>query len=1208
MNIQFNVINGTPNDELLVGTPGNDQVFGDAGNDLISTFDGNDLIDGGTGDDLVLSAEGEDTVSGGDGNDFILGSTENDSLSAGDGLDFIIAGAGDDNIDGGDDDDAIFGNSGSDYVEGGDGDDLIIGNDGDDTLSGGEGNDNISGLAGANIIFAGPGNDRVSGGPLDNQIFGETGDDQLVGATGNDLIEGGEGSDRIVGGNPFFLVPVLIGPESDTLTGGSGPDTFVLGDINNIFYDNQSGDSLSDAALITDFDTNEDVIQLQNLTEGNYTLVEGINSEGETFSDLFIERADAVPELIARLQGLTDLSLNENYFVFVDPGLENGRLNGTSGDDLLTSTRGDDRVSGRDGNDYISSNEGNDTVSGGDGDDIIIAEPADDFVRGGNGDDDIFGIVGRNTLDGGRGNDLLFGGAGDELIRGGAGIDDILGGDGNDTIKAGFDNDRVLGENGDDDIKGNQGNDDINGGDGKDTITGGRDNDRILGDLGDDVIFGNSGDDILDGGSGNDTVKGGAGDDFVFGGLGDDNLKGKSGNDQIIGASGNDLLAGGSGDDRLIGVDNFVPLFGFGRDEIDTLTGGRGRDIFVLGDEANVYYDQSQLGGEGYALITDFNPNRDLIQLKNVEGSHYVLSEGVSTTDIFLEKPDASLELIARLQDVTNLNLSEDYFMFVETNSANAHPEHSHFGKDEVEHEHNSITNSFPTDNEVLIVPPDASNRQTYSVFTGFSTFLAVTEDTGGTYSLFNLSISPQTGPPPHRHGDQDEAFYVLEGEVELTLGNETFIATPGTFAFVPRGRRHAFANPTSEAASLLAITTPSGFEGFFQEEGGLVTDPDNPPPPRTDFREIAPIAARFDTILAIEPESEVPPGAGDVFSVAPDLPGRDYFSLFDSTYSYLATEEETGGQFELFHMFLPSQGAFKQFQKDTQQANSFYIREGEVTFWIGGETTTANAGTFIYIPAGTPYAYQNLADTHAETLLLNTPKDISEPATGNEGNDIIFGDNGFDVLSGGDGKDLIFGGNGKDRIIGGNDDDQIFGQKGGDLLDGDFGNDFIDGGDGKDFIFGNFGDDNILGGDKGDLLIGASGNDILDGGDGKDELIGIDPFSPFSEFGRDEIDILTGGDGRDTFVLGDSDHVYYEGGGSELTDAAIITDFNANKDVIQLKDLTVGNYVLVEQTSSASGVSTNLFLEQPDQSLELIANLQGVTELNLNQDYFEFV
>lgn len=124
---------------------------------------------------------------------------------------------------------------------------------------------------------------------------------------------------------------------------------------------------------------------------------------------------------------------------------------------------------------------------------------------------------------------------------------------------------------------------------------------------------------------------------------------------------------------------------------------------------------------------------------------------------------------------------------------------------------------------DVLVVPPDAPGRPVYSVFTGISTFLAIAEETGGQFSLFDLTVSPETGPPPHIHRDQDEAFYVLEGEITLTLGNQTIVAEPGTFAYVPRGRRHRFQNLRSTPARMLALTIPSGFEGFFAEEGSTL-------------------------------------------------------------------------------------------------------------------------------------------------------------------------------------------------------------------------------------------------------------------------------------------------------------------------------------------------------------------------------------------------
>ena len=309
--------------------------------------------------------------------------------------------------------------------------------------------------------------------------------------------------------------------------------------------------------------------------------------------------------------------------------------------------------------------------------------------------------------------------------------------------------------------------------------------------------------------------------------------------------------------------------------------------------------------------------------------------------------------------------------------AAQAHPGHSPF----VPHNISSLPTAEGQD--VLIVPPDASGRPVYSVFTGFSTFLAVGEETGGQFSLFDLTVTPQNGPPPHRHFEQDEAFYVLDGELGLLLGNETIIATPGTFAYIPRGRRHEFFNPSTTPSRLLALTVPSGFEGFFAEEGRLVTDPSNPPPPRTDFTEIAPIAARYDTALALEPEpSDIPQGLRDFILVPPSAPNRPSFNEADGLFTSLASLEETDGLFSLFDVLLTPQAEPKQLQRSDGESQSFYVLDGEVTFQIGDNTTVGTPGTFVYLPEGTSYTYQNLGTTPARTLLLSAPASVPEPAS----------------------------------------------------------------------------------------------------------------------------------------------------------------------------------------------------------------------------------
>jgi Ca2+-binding RTX toxin-like protein len=158
---------------------------------------------------------------------------------------------------------------------------------------------------------------------------------------------------------------------------------------------------------------------------------------------------------------------------------------------------------------------------------------------------------------------------------------------------------------------------------------------------------------------------------------------GEAGVDILVGSEGNDSLFGGDGDDVLVGIDPAVPAFGFGAGEIDTLTGGVGRDLFLLGDNGNievnngtridierenpeVYYE----GGfnSDYALITDFTGGEDRIQLRsNDQFSGYSFGT-ISSADL----PSGigisfNNDLIAIVQGVSFFELfsEENNFLFV---------------------------------------------------------------------------------------------------------------------------------------------------------------------------------------------------------------------------------------------------------------------------------------------------------------------------------------------------------------------------------------------------------------------------------------------------------------------------------------------------------------------------------------------------------------
>ena len=104
-------------------------------------------------------------------------------------------------------------------------------------------------------------------------------------------------------------------------------------------------------------------------------------------------------------------------------------------------------------------------------------------------------------------------------------------------------------------------------------------------------------------------------------------------------------------------------------------------------------------------------------------------------------------------------------------------------------------------------------------------THKVVGADTGGTYSLLECELVGD-GPPQHIDKNEDEAFYVLEGEMNVLVGERSITATAGSFVFIPRGTVHAFCRSGQEPAKFLAIFNPAGMELFFDKAVDLdITD-----------------------------------------------------------------------------------------------------------------------------------------------------------------------------------------------------------------------------------------------------------------------------------------------------------------------------------------------------------------------------------------------
>ena len=186
-------------------------------------------------------------------------------------------------------------------------------------------------------------------------------------------------------------------------------------------------------------------------------------------------------------------------------------------------------------------------------------------------------------------------------------------------------------------------------------------NDTLYGGLGEDIISGRGGNDTIYGRQANDQLAGNGGNDLLFGGGGNDFISGDNGNDDLYGGDGNDTLTGGNGDDLFFGTQRSISTNG----EIDILTGGGGRDFFVLGNENSIYYDDGDrqtFGYTDYALIADFSLQDDSILLHGSQ-NQYQLSITTSGTDIFFLEANSSAELIASVSNVS-LGFNSGVFAF----------------------------------------------------------------------------------------------------------------------------------------------------------------------------------------------------------------------------------------------------------------------------------------------------------------------------------------------------------------------------------------------------------------------------------------------------------------------------------------------------------------------------------------------------------------
>lgn len=82
-------------------------------------------------------------------------------------------------------------------------------------------------------------------------------------------------------------------------------------------------------------------------------------------------------------------------------------------------------------------------------------------------------------------------------------------------------------------------------------------------------------------------------------------------------------------------------------------------------------------------------------------------------------------------------------------------------------------------------------------------------------------------GPPPHAHEGHEELFYVVEGSLNMLVGDQIIVCHEGDFAFAPRYRAHTFWNESATPCKFVATFSPAGFERIFEHFDARIAEGD---------------------------------------------------------------------------------------------------------------------------------------------------------------------------------------------------------------------------------------------------------------------------------------------------------------------------------------------------------------------------------------------
>jgi len=152
---------------------------------------------------------------------------------------------------------------------------------------------------------------------------------------------------------------------------------------------------------------------------------------------------------------------------------------------------------------------------------------------------------------------------------------------------------------------------------------------------------------------------------------------------------------------------------------------------------------------------------------------------------------------------------------------------------------------------ELLPKKSSPSLENSYWYIGHLMSVLISAEDTGGAFSLIHGFEIQGLEPPPHTHTKEDESFYLIQGEINFAVGEETYKGKPGDWIYLPKNIQHTF-QVLTETAEVLILLTPGGFENYFIDMSEPAKELIIPPKPSgpPDVQKIVETASKYGILF----------------------------------------------------------------------------------------------------------------------------------------------------------------------------------------------------------------------------------------------------------------------------------------------------------------------------------------------------------------------